>query len=159
MSDCLCWLNPKARSCERCGRISLDQTRSVTEGLVAKLEEQAADSANGEDAEDEPVENGGEEEEDGEEEDDSEEVRSMTIQPYSPHFSIYRRMSRSSWRIRTRGEVWISGMFMLIQVATSTRSRSLTQRADKTAPVVPGLQVRPSRHLKNVRRICIYPSS
>ena len=49
-----------------CGRISVEQTRSVTEGLIAKLEEQAADEVNG-DGEAEPEENGGEEDE---EEDD-----------------------------------------------------------------------------------------
>ena len=54
-----------------CGRISVEQTRSVTEGLIAKLEEQAADEVNG-DGEAEPEENGGEE---NEEEDDSDDVR------------------------------------------------------------------------------------
>ena len=53
------------------GRISVEQTRSVTEGLIAKLEEQAADEVNG-DGEAEPEENGGE---DDEEEDDSDDVR------------------------------------------------------------------------------------
>ena len=54
-----------------CGRISVEQTRSATEGLIAKLEEQAADEVNG-DGEAEPEENGGEEDE---EEDDSDDVR------------------------------------------------------------------------------------
>ena len=54
-----------------CGRISVEQTRSVTEGLIAKLEEQAADEVSG-DGEAEPEENGGEEDE---EEDDSDDVR------------------------------------------------------------------------------------
>ena len=59
----------------RNGRISLEQTRSVSEGLVAKLEEQAAEVENGDpspdDEGDEPAENGvqeEDEEEQGEEE-------------------------------------------------------------------------------------------
>ncbi|KAI0800598.1 Fip1 motif-domain-containing protein [Fomes fomentarius] len=75
--------------------ISLDQTRSVTEGLVAKLEEQAADSANGEDAENEPVENGSEEEEDGEEEDDSEEDVEIIMEDPHARRSLDFRQNRS----------------------------------------------------------------
>ncbi len=55
------------------GRISLETTRSVSQGLVAKLEEQAADAAADEDGEEEqPAENGGDEEDD--DDDDSDEV-------------------------------------------------------------------------------------
>ena len=54
-------------------RISVEQTRSITEGLVAKLEEQAADATDGDGGDpEEPAENGDEEEED---EEDSEEER------------------------------------------------------------------------------------
>ena len=55
----------------------MEQTLSLAEGLVAKLEEQVADGDNA-DPEEEPAENGGGEEEDEEEEEeeeDSEDVR------------------------------------------------------------------------------------
>lgn len=74
------WSVSQPLTCNYRGRISVEQTRSITEGLVAKLEEQAADGANGgnPEPEEEPGENGdGEDEEDEDEEDDSEDVRSV----------------------------------------------------------------------------------
>ena len=55
----------------------MEQTRSLAEGLVAKLEEQAADDdGDGADPYEDPVGNGGGEDEDEEDEDeDSEDVR------------------------------------------------------------------------------------
>ena len=41
----------QALSCRCCGRISLEKTKSVSEGLVAKLEEQAAETTKEEDDE------------------------------------------------------------------------------------------------------------
>ena len=68
-----CWLTVQALLYPyHRGRISLDTTRSVSEGLVAKLEQQAADATDADGADEEPAENGGDEDED---EDDSDEVR------------------------------------------------------------------------------------
>ncbi|KAI9066452.1 hypothetical protein FKP32DRAFT_1684398 [Trametes sanguinea] len=68
--------------------ISLEQTRSVSEGLVAKLEEQAAEVTNGDGSasgtadagEEEPVENGTPGEGEGEEEDEEEESEDDDIE-------------------------------------------------------------------------------
>ncbi|KAJ3002285.1 hypothetical protein NUW54_g5929 [Trametes sanguinea] len=68
--------------------ISLEQTRSVSEGLVAKLEEQAAEVTNGDGSatgtadagEEEPAENGAPGEGEGEEEDEEEESEDDDIE-------------------------------------------------------------------------------
>ncbi|KAI0706301.1 hypothetical protein C8T65DRAFT_652290 [Cerioporus squamosus] len=56
-------------------------TRSVSQGLVAKLEEQAADAANGDGEDEEPAENGGDEDED--EDDSDEDVEIIMEEPQS----------------------------------------------------------------------------
>ncbi|RPD64624.1 Fip1-domain-containing protein [Lentinus tigrinus ALCF2SS1-6] len=61
--------------------ISLDTTRSVSEGLVAKLEQQAAD-ADEDGAEEEPAENGGHDE-DEDEDDSDEDVEIIMEEPQS----------------------------------------------------------------------------
>ncbi|KAI0368911.1 hypothetical protein BV20DRAFT_947241 [Pilatotrama ljubarskyi] len=69
--------------------ISLEQTQSVSEGLVAKLEEQAAEETNGDGSAmgagdgDEPVENGGREEEEEEQEESEDDDIEIIMEPQS----------------------------------------------------------------------------
>ncbi|KAI8990654.1 hypothetical protein BD414DRAFT_535932 [Trametes punicea] len=106
--------------------ISLEQTRSVSEGLVAKLEEQAAEAANGEGstadvADEEPSENGvqGEEEDDEVEESEEDDIE-IIMEPQSRSLDFRNQQGRPAGARST------SATFSTPQRAPAQQQPSLT---------------------------------
>ncbi|KAI0652565.1 hypothetical protein C8Q79DRAFT_938290 [Trametes meyenii] len=129
--------------------ISLEQTRSVSEGLVAKLEEQAAEATNGDSAvegveDEESAENGaqGEEEEDEESEDDDIEI---IMEPQSRSLDFRNQPGRQSGTRST------SATFSTPQRPPPTQQPSLTteytprERAVTKVPSTPQPSSQPSQ--------------